>query len=95
MNNILAPFLLLINQVGHEAADTTARVAEHTAEQGAPEFPNIIEILHKVFPGHISNILFQYRIIVFSTIVWLILGILAYMAYRKRALILREHGSRD
>lgn len=87
MNNIFTPLLLLINQVGYEVADSTARVAEHAADEGAPEFPNIIEILHKVFPGSISDFLFQYRVIVFSTVVWLILGLLAFAAYRKRSLI--------
>jgi F-type H+-transporting ATPase subunit a len=56
---------------------------------GSPEFPNIVEVLHEAYHGHsaIVNLLFQFRIVFFSTLVWLILGILAYMAFRKRRLI--------
>jgi F-type H+-transporting ATPase subunit a len=89
LNNILTPFFLFIGQIGHGVADSTAHVAEHTAEEGAPEFPNIIEILHKAFPGSISDFLFQYRVIVFSTVVWLFLGLLAFAAFRKRSLVPR------
>jgi F-type H+-transporting ATPase subunit a len=81
--------ILLVNQVEHEAADTLATAAGHTAEQHPPEFPNVIEILNQAYHGQnsIVNFLFHYRIVAFSTVVWLIMGLLAFMAYRKRSLI--------
>ena len=70
-------------------ADTAARAVSHTSEQGAPEFPNVLEILHQTSHGDsfLINLLFQFRIVAFSAAVWLILGLLAYLAFRKRALI--------
>jgi F-type H+-transporting ATPase subunit a len=88
MNNWLS--LLMVAQTGHPAmADTAARAVTHTAEQGAPEFPNVLEILHQTSHGDSSliNLLFQFRIVAFSALVWLILGLLAYFAFRKRALV--------
>jgi F-type H+-transporting ATPase subunit a len=82
--------LLIATQIEHPAvADTAIQTTSHIAEQGAPEFPNIIEILHQTYQGHnvLINFLFQFRIVFFSTIVWLILGLLAYLAFRKRTLI--------
>ncbi len=73
----------------HALADTITQVVEHGAEKHAPEFPNIIELLHEGTHGQepVINFLFEYRIVVFSTLIWLLLGILAYLAYRKRSLI--------
>jgi F-type H+-transporting ATPase subunit a len=73
----------------HGLADTIAHAAGHVAEKHAPEFPNIVEILHHGTHGQspIVNLLFEYRMVVFSTVVWLFLGILAFLAYRKRSLI--------
>jgi F-type H+-transporting ATPase subunit a len=82
--------LLTVAQTEHSAvADTVARVATHTAEQGPPEFPNVLEILHQTSHGDsfLINLLFQFRIVAFSAVVWLILGFLAYLAFRKRSLI--------
>jgi len=89
LNGFLASVLISQTE-GHEAVvDTLAGAATHTAEKHAPEFPNIIEILHEVSHGQIPIIdfLFKYRIVAFSTVIWLIMGLLAYMAYRKRSLI--------
>lgn len=85
----IAPFMLLINQTEHHAADTLAEVATHAPEGGAPEFPNLIELLHQGTQGHspLINFLFEFRVVVFSTIVWLLMGLLAYAAYRKRTLV--------
>jgi F-type H+-transporting ATPase subunit a len=70
-------------------ADSASHAVGHAAETHAPEFPNILEILHQGSRGQdpIINFLFDYRAVVFSTLVWLILGLLAYLAYRKRSLI--------
>lgn len=87
MIDFLAPALLLLDQAGREMADTTAHVAGHAASEGAPEFPNIIEILHQAFPGNFTDFLYQYRIVFFSTLIWLFLGLLAFLAYRKRSLV--------
>jgi F-type H+-transporting ATPase subunit a len=56
---------------------------------GSPEFPNIVEILHEASHGQSNfvNLLLQFKIVFFSTLVWLIIGLLAYMAFRKRRLI--------
>ena len=79
---------------GHAAesqglADTLANAAGHTVKKHAPEFPNIIEILHEASQGQspLINFIYEYRIVVFSTVIWLFLGILAYFAYRKRSII--------
>ncbi|HBC45528.1 MAG TPA: ATP synthase F0 subunit A [candidate division Zixibacteria bacterium] len=80
----------MVAQAEHPVlADTVAHAASHTAEQGAPEFPNVLEILHQTSHGDsfLINLLFQFRIVAFSAIVWLILGLLAYFAFRKRALV--------
>jgi F-type H+-transporting ATPase subunit a len=82
--------LFMVAQTEHAVVtDTVAHVASGTAEQGAPEFPNILEILHQTYHGQnaLINLLFQFRIVFFSALVWLILGLLAYMAFRKRSLI--------
>ncbi len=88
MNHLLT--LFAVAQTEHSAvADTVAHAASGTAEQSAPEFPNILEILHQTYHGQnaLINLLFQFRIVFFSTLVWLILGLLAYAAFRKRTLI--------
>ncbi len=87
MISLINSALLLVNQVEHVASDTLGHAAEKAAEEGAPELPNIIEILHKNVHADWVNFLFQYRIVVFSTIVWLILGLLAFLAFRKRTLV--------
>lgn len=94
MKLLLLPYQALVGQAEHSAtelqvADTVAHAVEHGAEKHAPEFPNIIEILHEGSQGQnpIINFLFDYRAVVFSTLVWLVLGLLAYAAYRKRSLI--------
>ncbi len=87
MINPFLSSLLLINQAGHEVADTLAQAAGHASEGGAPEFPNLVEILHEAFPGTITSFLLQYKIVFFSTIVWLFLGLLTFAAYRKRSLV--------
>jgi F-type H+-transporting ATPase subunit a len=88
VSNLLVPFFLLVGQTEHETAQATADTLARAAEQ-APEFPNVIEILHQLSHGQSSiiNLLFDYRAVVFATIVWLLLGFLAFLAYRKRSLI--------
>jgi len=89
LNGFLSTILIAQTE-GHEAiVDTLAVAAGHAAEKRAPEFPNVIEILHEAYHGQnpIVDFLFKNSIVVFSTVIWLILGLLAYMAYRKRALI--------
>ncbi len=88
MNNFLS--LIMIAQTEHQAmGDTLIGGATVVGEKGNPEFPNILEILHQAFHGHspVVNFLFEFRLIFFSSLVWLILGILAYLAFRKRSMI--------
>jgi F-type H+-transporting ATPase subunit a len=86
MNSLLLN--ILTAELEHATSDTAAAAAEHAASH-APEFPNIIEILYHGTHGQnpLVNFLFEFRAVVFSTMVWLILGTLAYVAYRKRSLI--------
>ncbi len=87
MNHLLT--LLAVSQVEPGAADTLINEAARNAEQHVPEFPNVLEILHQISGGNspLVNFLFEFRIIFFSTVVWLILGLLAYLAFRKRSLV--------
>jgi F-type H+-transporting ATPase subunit a len=89
LNSLLASILISQTE-GHEAvSDTLVQAAGHAAEKHAPEFPNIIEILHEATHGQsaLIDFLFKYRIVAFSTVIWLIMGLLAFSAYRKRTLI--------
>jgi F-type H+-transporting ATPase subunit a len=87
INSPLA-FNFLVAELEHGAADTAAAAAEHGGDQ-ALEFPNIIEIWHQGTHGQseIVNFLFEFKVVAFSTVVWLLLGMLAFWAYRKRTLI--------
>ncbi len=101
MNSLLSSILVSANQQGHEVADTvsnvvghvsehTAAAADHGAEAAAahnPEFPNIIEILNHYIGSDFTQFLFDFRIVIFSLIVGVILSILAITAYSRRSLI--------
>jgi len=67
----------------HHAADTLS----HAAAEHAPEFPNLVEILNHYFHSGFTQFLFEYRIVVYSVVVAIFLSLLAFAAYRKRALI--------
>jgi len=90
---LLHPFYTMIVEVeheaGHAASDTLSHATEHGAAQHAPEFPNVIDILHQATGGQSPaiNFIFEYRTVLFATAVWLILGALAFLAYRKRSLV--------
>jgi len=79
-----------LENVAHEASDTMAQAVEHGGEAAAeqsPEFPNLIEILNHYFHSGFTQLLFDYRIVVYSLFTAIFLSLLAYAAYRKRALI--------
>ena len=101
MNSLLSSILVSANQQGHEVADTVSNVVGHVSEHAAdvtergaeaaaahnPEFPNIIEILNHYIGSDFTQFLFDFRIVVFSLIVGVILSILAITAYSRRSLI--------
>lgn len=58
-----------------------------TAEEAPPELPNIIEIIHHNYKNKITDFIFEWRLVIFSTVVWLMLGLLAFLAFRKRSLV--------
>ncbi len=98
MNGLWLKSLSLITTTEHEthqAADTLVAAAGHVAEHGgehvaehAPEFPNIVEILHHYFPDSVFvQLISDYMIVFFSLIVGLFLSLLAYAGYRKRSMI--------
>ena len=64
-------------------ADTAHAVAEHG---GAPEMPNWIEFARILFPGRVSDFLYQWHVVIFSIIVWVALSIVAGIAYKKRSI---------
>jgi len=93
MTGAIAAILLNINtseNVSHSVADTLAHAVEHGGEQAAehaPEFPNLIEIANHVFHTPLTQLLFDYRIVIYSIVVALFLSLLAFAAFRKRSLI--------
>jgi F-type H+-transporting ATPase subunit a len=92
MNGLVSSILVSTAEAGHEAADTlshAAGVAEHGAEAAAhsPEFPNILEILNHYIESDVVQLLFDFRIVVFSLMVGAILSVLVIAAYRKRSII--------
>jgi len=67
---------------GHEA-----EASGHGEGEAPPELPNIIELIHLNSHSPIAQFLFQWRLVIFSTIVWLFMSLLAFIAYKKRKLV--------
>jgi len=82
--------------IGETAEHATNQATGHTAgptaghgEESAPppELPNIIEIIHLKYKNRLTDFLFAWRLVIFSSIVWLVLGFMAFIVFRKRTLI--------
>ena len=79
----------------HEAVATDGHGGTHDTEQGGghaeseapPELPNLIEMYHHNSDSPIAAFLFKWRLVIFSSVVWLILGLLSIIVFRKRTLI--------
>jgi F-type H+-transporting ATPase subunit a len=67
-------------------ADTTGMAHAAKAESVAPELPNWLEFIRELFPGKFTEFLYQWHVVVFSVIVWVLLSILCMIAYKKRSL---------
>jgi F-type H+-transporting ATPase subunit a len=69
----------------------TEEIAKHTAEkaqEGAPELPNFITLLYHKFGGvAFVGFMHHYENVIFSWMVAIFLCILAYLVYRKRAIL--------
>lgn len=101
MTSLLAAFFILVGQnAAHEgniASDTSIQVqmeqqhaeeaTERTEPESAPELPNILEILNHVFGSNLTEFLFKWRLVFYSTIVWVILGFFSYLGFRRRRLV--------
>jgi F-type H+-transporting ATPase subunit a len=70
----------------HLADSSLAAETGHAAAGHAPELPNWLELAHELFPGQITAFLQQWQAVIFSTLVWILLSILAIIAYKKRSL---------
>jgi F-type H+-transporting ATPase subunit a len=75
----------------HAVAGHTAEAAGYAAEHGAhgvqPELPNWLEFARLLFPGNITDFLWQWHVVIFSVVVWLLLSYFSILAYRKRSLV--------
>lgn len=82
-------------ETGAEAAGAADRSGGHVAAEGEghgekgapPELPNLIEIIHQNVKNKFTDFLFQWRLVIFSAIVWLSLSLLSFIAYRRRTII--------
>ena len=67
---------------------TVALAAEEAAGEKSPELPNIFELLHEAFPDAAwAKWLFHWQNPIFSTLVIVLLCVIAAKAYRRRAMI--------
>lgn len=77
---------------GH-ASDTLHVVAGHAAEAAehggghAPELPNWLEFAHIIFPGPVTDFLWDWHVPIFSLFVTLFLSFFCIIAYRKRTMV--------
>lgn len=58
----------------------------HAAGGHAPELPNWLELAHELFPSHLTAFLQHWQVVIYSTFVWILLSVLAIIAYKKRSL---------
>ena len=84
----------IADTIGHHLSDTlshaaghVAETAGHAAESGSPELPNIFKFVMAFLPENVGHFIHHYEIVIFSTIVWVVLAIFAFIAFKKRALI--------
>jgi F-type H+-transporting ATPase subunit a len=61
--------------------------AGHAESEAPPELPNIIELVNHKFGTEFTAFLFEWRLVIFSAFVWLILGLVSFIVFRKRNLI--------
>ena len=52
-----------------------------------PELPNLIEIYHHNSDSPIAAFLFRWRLVIFSALVWLILGLLSLIVFARRTFV--------
>jgi F-type H+-transporting ATPase subunit a len=89
---MINPLITTVADTGRAAADTlhlvgtTAVHVAAKAEGGAPELPNWLEFAKELFPGKFTEFLYQWHVVAFSVIVWLMLSVLCMIAYKKRSI---------
>ncbi len=80
----LLQYMLITGEAGHKVAQEAAK----HAESGRPEIPNILTLLHTIFPREAwAEWLVKWQSEFFSLIVIIILATIAYLGSRKRELI--------
>ncbi|MEE9552904.1 MAG: F0F1 ATP synthase subunit A [candidate division Zixibacteria bacterium] len=76
-----------VSDAGHGEAQDASHGGGHAESEAPPELPNLIEIYHHNSDSPIAAFLFKWRLVIFSAVVWVILGILSLIVFRKRTLI--------
>jgi len=81
-----------VHVITEHAADTLHVVAGHAADaahggEHAPELPNWLEFAELLFPGPVTKFLWDWHVVIFSVLVWVLLSVFCMIAYRKRALV--------
>lgn len=61
--------------------------AGHAESDAPPELPNVIELLNHKFGTDFTEFLFEWRLVIFSALVWLSLGLISFIVFRKRSLV--------
>ena len=76
-----------VSAAGHGDDHGTAHGGGHAEGEAPPELPNIIEIWHHNSTSPIAAFVFKWRLVIFSAVVWLFLGLLSLIVFRKRTMI--------
>ncbi len=76
-----------VSAAGHGGASGVEHDGGHGESEAAPELPNIIEIWHHNSTSPVAAFFFKWRLVIFSAVVWLFLGLLSLIVFRKRTMI--------
>ena len=60
--------------------------AGHAESSTGPELPNWLELAKDLIPGSVTQFLWDWHVVVFSVLVWLLLSFFSVLTYRKRSL---------
>jgi len=76
-----------LHAVAGHAADAAHGAAAHGGGGHAPELPNWLEFAEILFPGPVTKFLWDWHVVIFSVLVWVLLSVFCMIAYKKRALV--------